>query len=125
MDLVLDGDVTSLSDLLADIGNEADNNVNNQSKKEEFPLPESHWINQPYGTKVGFKTLLHLALEQKNPELVKLLLRAGARADSYNDILGVAPIHTAINAGSLDLLKILLDCEPANQASAHTIDKVN
>ena len=76
--LILNNDLTNLSDLLAEISPE----------KANFPLDEDHWINKPCNQSQNYKTLLHIAIEQKNPEIVKLLIKAGAKADAYNDILG-------------------------------------
>jgi hypothetical protein len=30
----------------------------------EYPLPEDHWINASLGREAGFRTLLHVAIEE-------------------------------------------------------------
>ena len=40
-----------------------------------------------------------MSVSQPKPEFTKLLIRAGARADQYNDMLDMAAIHTAILGG--------------------------
>jgi hypothetical protein len=37
---------------------------------------------------------------------VQLLVQAGARADLYNDDLGLAPVHVACQQNRLDMLKV-------------------
>jgi hypothetical protein len=114
LNLILNNDLAGLSDLLAEVCPQADNAGQQQSKNEEFPMPDNHWINQTNlselqgGSPQKGKTLLHLALE-RGPDMTELLLRAGAKADSYNDILGKAPIHVATELGSRQVLEILLD----------------
>lgn len=77
--------------------------------KPVFPLPEDHWINQPYGQEQGYQSLLQLAIRQGKEDFVKAMLSAGARADLYNENLGQAPIHVAAEVDSLGMLQILLD----------------
>lgn len=81
---------------------------NGEGGKGQFPLPEDHWINQPYGEEEGFKTLLHLAIEKNELGFVKALLSAGARADQHNDILSQSPIHVAVGAGNLRMVQTLV-----------------
>ena len=40
-----------------------------------------------------------MSVSQARPEFTKMLIRAGARADQYNDMLDMAAIHTAILGG--------------------------
>ena len=47
-------------------------------------------------------------MDQKNPEMVHLLLKAGAKSDVYNDILGLTPLHVAIKIQNKEILEILL-----------------
>ena len=63
-----------------------------------YPLPEDHWINQPLESE-NCLTLLQLSVCQERPDFTGLLVRAGARADQYNDMLDTAVIHTAILEG--------------------------
>ena len=44
---------------------------------------------------------------EKNVDLTQILLRGGAKADAYNDILGKCPIHVAAELESTDLIKVL------------------
>ena len=63
-----------------------------------YPFPEEHWINQPIESE-NCHTLLQMCVSQPKPEFTKLLIRAGARADQYNDMLDMAAIHSAILGG--------------------------
>ncbi|TRY61746.1 hypothetical protein TCAL_09528 [Tigriopus californicus] len=81
---------------------------NGEWAKGLFPLPEDHWINQPYGEEQSFKTLLHLAIERSEFRFIEALLSAGARADQHNELLGLSPIHVAIGTGNLGLVKTLV-----------------
>ena len=92
--------MTRLSDLLAEISPD--------DKGNNFPLPDDHWINKPWNQSQNYKTLIHIAMEQKNPEMVHLLLKAGAKSDVYNDILGLTPLHVAIKIKDKEILEILL-----------------
>ncbi|CAB4060172.1 unnamed protein product [Lepeophtheirus salmonis] len=65
--------------------------------EKNAPIP--HWINEGH-QRLKFKSFLHIALEDRNEEFVNLLLRAGARADTYNEVLGVGLLHVAIEAGN-------------------------
>ena len=67
-------------------------------EKLTYPLPEDHWINQPLENE-NCVTLLQLSVGQAKPEFTRLLIRSGARADQYNDMLDTAVIHTAILEG--------------------------
>ena len=65
-------------------------------------------------------TLLELSLAQEMPEFSRLLVRAGARADQYNDLLDMAAIHTALLAGHGEKHMAALLEEPRNRASVNT-----
>ena len=65
---------------------------------QSYPLPEDHWINQPVETE-NCHTLLQMSVSQPRSEFTKMLIRAGAKADQYNDMLDMAAIHTAILGG--------------------------
>ena len=66
------------------------------------------------------QTLLELSLGQERPEFSSLLVRAGARADQYNELLDQAAIHTALLAGhgARHLPGLLADSR--NKASVNT-----
>ena len=84
-----------------------------------FPLPEDHWINQPLETE-NCLTLLQLSVSQPRAEFTQLLVRAGARADQYNDLLDTAVIHTAILGGHGEQHLVALFSDNRNMASANT-----
>ena len=46
--------------------------------------------------------------QNKNPEMVQLLLKAGAKSDAYNDILGLTPLHVAIKIQNKEILEMTL-----------------
>ena len=102
--------MTSLSDLLAEIC---------PDDKGNFPFPDDHWINKPWNQSQNYKTLLHIAMEQKNPDMVQLLLKAGAKSDVYNDILGLTPLHVAIKIQNKEILELLLQ----NKANIDGMDQ--
>lgn len=80
-----------MRNLLADVcpvGDDAEAPASSAEEAAAFPLPDSHWINKPYGTDQKHKTLLHLAIERRMDDMVKALLSAGARADLYNEMTG-------------------------------------
>ena len=104
MHLVLNDSQSKLSDFLAGICPEGDDSAHTTTG--QYPFPDHHWINKPLGTTYQCKTLLHLAME-KNVDLTQILLRGGAKADAYNDILGKCPIHVAAELESTDLIKVL------------------
>ena len=108
--MVLNNDETGLTDFLAEICPVPDN----KGPNDNFPLPDHHWINKPYKDH-NYKTLLFLAIE-KNVNLTKILLRAGAKAEAYNDVLGKCPIHVSIEIESGAQLKALL-IEEHNKAN--------
>ena len=66
------------------------------------------------------QTLLELSLAQERPEFSRLLVRAGARADQYNDLLDQAAIHTALLAGHGEIHLAALLEDPRNRASVNT-----
>ena len=57
----------------------------------------------------GGKTLLHLAIQQKEAQLVKILLEAKVCSPSYyNTVLQVCPLHVAVQQGCGEALSVLL-----------------
>ena len=53
-----------------------------------YPLPEEHWINQPLisdNPNLAQQLLLQVSVQQGAVEFTQLLVRAGARANMYND----------------------------------------
>eukprot|EP00092_Neocalanus_flemingeri_P024278 GFUD01026328.1.p1 GENE.GFUD01026328.1~~GFUD01026328.1.p1 ORF type:complete len:1070 (+),score=218.12 GFUD01026328.1:113-3322(+) len=111
-------DLVGLTGVLADvcpIDDDADH-----ENVDEYPLPAEHWINIPLGKEGGYKSLLHLGLESGNPDIVRLLVTAGARADQHNDDLGLSPVHVACKQASIVLLKILME-NPKNKANVNAM----
>ena len=47
-----------------------------------------HWINQPLAGELPQPLLLQLAVQQPDVTFTQLLVRAGARADTYSDDFG-------------------------------------
>jgi transient receptor potential cation channel subfamily A protein 1 len=88
--------------LFSDIVNEQDA----EAAKNEFPLPEGHWMNKPLSDEDD-KTLLMVAIEENLHEYIEVLLQAGANASLFNAELGKAPVHTAAASGDLRSLKLL------------------
>jgi len=54
------------------------------------------------------KTALHCAAENKNIEMVKILIHAGAYLDPHA-YYGWTPLHWAVYVGSLDVVKLLIE----------------
>lgn len=79
----------------------------------DYPLAADHWLNASLGREAGFRTLLQVAIEEGTLDSVQLLVQAGARADLYNDDLGLATVHVACQMNRLDMLRVLLG-EPKN-----------
>ena len=65
-------------------------------------------------------TLLQLSVGQARAEFTSVLVRSGARADQYNDMLDTAPLHTAVmgDHGEQHLVALLEDSR--NRASVNT-----
>ncbi|KAL8700353.1 MAG: hypothetical protein Q9201_005492 [Fulgogasparrea decipioides] len=65
-------------------------------------------------------TALHLAAEQGNTEVVRVLLKTGASVDFPND-LGQTPLWFAVNEGHAEISKMLLDAgaSPSPWGSEH------
>ena len=57
---------------------------------------------------ISFFSLLEVAIEQKKPEFITQLLRAGARQEVVGEGSGLAPIHHAVRNGDTALLQQLL-----------------
>ncbi|TRY61944.1 hypothetical protein TCAL_10560, partial [Tigriopus californicus] len=83
-------------------------------EKKRFLLPLDHWINQPI-LEEGEKTLLQVAVHHQNVDFTRTLLACGARANLFNDDLDNAPIHNAVDIGSLEHVVALLE-NPFNKA---------
>ena len=113
MKCVLSNDEVGLCDLLAEICPEPNDQV----------LPDQHWINKPCGNEHNNKTLLQIAMEKENLKMTQLLLKAGAKADYYNDLLGKCHIHISIELVSEKLLKILLESFDKNKANVDSMDQ--
>ena len=84
-----------------------------------YPLPEDHWINQPIESE-NCLSLMQLSVGQPNTKFTQLLIRAGARADQYNDMLDMAPIHSAILGGHGEQHLVALLEDDRNRASVNT-----
>uniref|UniRef100_A0A0K2VB98 Transient receptor potential cation channel protein painlesslike [Acyrthosiphon pisum] n=1 Tax=Lepeophtheirus salmonis TaxID=72036 RepID=A0A0K2VB98_LEPSM len=89
----LQKDKLRFNEILAEVSPSSDDDIKRKT------LPSHHWINEGH-QRLKFKSFLHIALEDRNEEFVNLLLRAGARADTYNEVLGVGLLHVAIEAGN-------------------------
>ena len=53
-------------------------------------MEDDHWLNQPLAVEspeAAGQLLLQVATQQPDPTFTKLLIRAGARAEAYNDQL--------------------------------------
>ncbi|XP_032220958.2 transient receptor potential cation channel subfamily A member 1 isoform X2 [Nematostella vectensis] len=61
-----------------------------------------------YGVDLNGSTLLHLAVDTGQTQIVELCIRYGARVDYVKESDGTTPIHMACTYGSLDILNILL-----------------
>ena len=112
-------DVAGLSNILADVCPVDDDETRDEAG--EYPLAEDHWINTPLGKDGDYKTLLHLALETRSHDMVRILVRAGARCDNHNDDLGVSPVHVAADQDDLESLKILMETGSKNQANINNM----
>ena len=68
-------------------------------------------LDQNYGKEVGYKTILHLALDEDDHDTtryIEALLEAGASAKHLNKQLFSAPIHVAAEDVNLNNIKLLL-----------------
>ena len=67
------GDLTQLTNLLAEICPVEDNgnDIEKGRDKTPFPLPQDHWINRPYGKEEGFRTILEIAVDMGREAAVK------------------------------------------------------
>ena len=68
--------------------------------KEPFPVSEEHWMNKPVEGDEESNTLLMAAINDHLHPYTEVLLKAGARADLYNQERGLAPIHLAVQVMS-------------------------
>ena len=73
-------DVAGLTNILADVCPVDDDRCGEDVP--EYPLPLDHWINTPLGKEGDYQTLLHVALETKCVDMVRILVRAGAIYDA-------------------------------------------
>lgn len=105
-------DLTSFSSILAEECNLDDiifqRGSLSDDEKKRFLLALEHWINQPI-VEEDEKTLLQVALQHQNVDFTRTLLACGARADLFNDVLDNAPIHNAVESGSLEHVVALLE----------------
>ena len=83
-----------------------------------YPLPEDHWINQPLESENSF-TLLQLSVQQPAVEFTQLLVRAGAKADMYNDDLDQAVLHSAVLGKHSEQHIAALLADPRNKADVN------
>ena len=68
-------------------------------------------LDQNYGKEVGYKTILHLALDVDDHDTtryIEALLESGASAKHLNKQLFSAPIHVAAEDVNLNNIKLLL-----------------
>ena len=100
LEALLSGNMRLLSDLLAEESIMVDT---------EKQYPEH-----------GNKTLLHIAVENKNTEAVRILLAGGAQLGHFNSILKVTVLHLAAGLGDEGVLTTLLRC-----SGPHAIQVVN
>ena len=100
LDALLSGNMRLLSDLLAEESITVDT---------EKQYPEQ-----------GNKTLLHIAVENKNTEAVRILLAGGAQLGHFNSILKVTVLHLAAGLGDEVVLATLL-----RSSGPHAIQVVN
>ena len=92
LQLVLDNQLTALSDLLT------------EREAEQGP---AIWLNR--GTGVGETPLLETAITTPDrSHFVPILVEAGARADLVGGASGMSPLHLAAEAGDPKLLEVLL-----------------
>ena len=66
------------------------------------------WINQPDLSDEDGNTLLHLAVQIENLDVVDLLLNVGANPSIKNS-KSETPAHTACRTGNLEILKFLVE----------------
>ena len=100
LDALLSGNMRLLSDLLGEESIMVDT---------EKQYPEQ-----------GNKTLLHIAVENKNTEAVRILLAGGAQLGQFNSVLKVTVLHLAAGQGDEGVLTTLLRC-----SGPHAIQVVN
>jgi len=117
---IKNGDLTTFSALLADVAplDDAKHLSLPDDEKELYPLPEDHWINQAIESENSFM-LLQLSVQQPAVEFTQLLVRAGARADMYNDDLDQAVLHSAVLGGHGEQHIAALLVDPRNKADVN------
>ena len=85
-------------------------------------LPLDHWANEPIANKN--LTLLDLSVQDDTKsEFAKLLLRSGARADSYNDQVGTTPLHRAVLHKNYPAMELLCHFDPRNASDVNVLDR--
>lgn len=99
---VLTRDIKSLSSILAE---------SNSGFDMDFEYPVQ-----------GYRTLVHLAMEQQDVTSAGILLKAGASPKHFNSILKLTPLHVAVKSCSTDAVSLLLgllevnDLDPRDRA---------
>ncbi|XP_023346076.1 uncharacterized protein LOC111715063 [Eurytemora carolleeae] len=82
-------------------------------------------LNTQYGKEVGYKTILHLAIDEDDHdtlEYIDILLQAGASARYQNPQLQSSPIHVAADEGKLGAIQLLLKY-PENKADVNAVNR--
>ena len=92
----------------------------------EQALDIGYNLDEPYGKEVGYKTILHLALDEDDHDTtryIEALLEAGASARHLNSHLYLAPIHVAAEDVNLENIHLLLG-DGKNKADVNALNKL-
>jgi len=122
---ILSGDLTTFSSLLADLAPLDDAHLLSlpDDEKQVYPLPEDHWLNQPLSCSAppaaADLLLLQLSVQQPQVQFTNLLVRAGARADTYNQQINQAVIHSAVLSQHGEQHLVALLCDEKNKADVN------
>jgi ankyrin repeat protein len=82
--------------------------TNNDIDKVRYLIDQGQDVNQKITQFLIPKTLLTIAILEKNPDLVKLLIEKGANVNE-SDELNQTPLFVAVNTEQIEIVKLLIE----------------